>query len=414
MESIIEVYNLSKKYRISHQKIGIHYNTLRDELASVFKKPFYWLGGQRQNREEIWALKDINFKIKPGGIFGVIGPNGAGKTTLLKILTRIMPPTQGKAIIRGKVGSLLEVGTGFHPELTGRENIYLNGAILGMSKKEIDRKFDKIVEFAGVAKFLDTPAKRYSTGMYVRLAFSVAAHLETDILLVDEILSVGDVAFQRKSLAEMQKITHDSKRTIFFVSHNMGAVQKLCKKCILLESGEIKMMGDTKEVVSYYLKSGIDTSQIRKMNRNEEITIRQAFVINEKNERNSQVELGKNFKVKVRYDVNKEVSDAIIFIQIISNNDNKSLVFSADVDADESLLQTRKTGQYEVVIGINNLFLNVNNYTIRIAAAIPGCVVYDDIRIPLEVIEVEKFSNVSSNFDFGSVVNKLKWNIKKL
>jgi len=414
MKPIIEVYNLSKKYRISHRRRGMSYNTLRDEFVETFKSPFYWLAGQRQNKEEIWSIKDISLQIEPGGIMGLIGANGAGKSTLLKVLTRITPPTEGRAIIRGRVGSLLEVGTGFHPELTGRENIYLNGAVLGMSKKEIDQKFDEIVKFAGIEKFLDTPAKRYSTGMYVRLAFSVAAHLETEILFIDEVLSVGDVAFQQKSLAKMQEVAHDSKKTIFFVSHNMGAVLKLCKKCILLERGKIKMIGDTQEVVSYYLKSSTDVSQVREVNRNEEIIIKEAFVINEKNERNSQVELGKNFKVKVWYDINKEAPNAVIIMQIISNDDNKSLIFSADVDTNENLLQIRETGQYEAVIEVNNLFLNVNNYTIRISATVPGCVLYDRVETSLEIVEKEKFSNVDSNLDFGSIVNKLKWNVKKL
>lgn len=413
MKSIIEVNNLSKQYRISSQSDNVAYDTLRDDLVSLIRKPVDWLRGKRVSKENIWALRDVNFSVEPGEILGIIGPNGAGKTTLLKVLTKITAPTKGKVILRGRVGSLLEVGTGFHPELTGRENIYLNGAILGMRKKEIDKKFDEIVDFAGVEKFLDTPLKRYSTGMNVRLAFSVAAHTDPEILLVDEVLAVGDASFQKKSLAKMKEITRENSRTILFVSHNMGAVQKLCEKCILLENGEIKMMGDTKEVISYYLKGGIDTSQARKVNRSKEITIRQAFVINEKNKRNNQVELGKNFKVKVWYDVNREVSNSVIFMQIISNNNNESLIFSADVDADESLLQTRKIGQYEAIIEINNLFLSVNNYTIRIAAAIPGHMVYDDIRIPLGIIEADKFSNISSNFDFGSIVNKLKWTIKR-
>lgn len=248
---IIEVENLSKKYRISREKKGLVYFTLRDELVDIVKKPFYWITGKKKDKEDIWALKNVTFKVEQGEILGIIGPNGSGKTTLLKVLTRITSPTTGQAIVNGLVGSLLEAGTGFHPELTGRENVYLNGAILGMKKKEIDKKFDEIVEFAEVGKFLDTPIKRYSTGMYVRLAFSVAVHVEPDILLMDEILAVGDVAFQKKCLKKMEDLAKGG-RTVLFVSHNMLAVRSLCKSAIWIEKGQIKQKGNVNEVVRNY------------------------------------------------------------------------------------------------------------------------------------------------------------------
>jgi len=251
---IIEVENLSKKYSISHKERGIVYSTLREELTNAVKKPFHWVAGKKKSKEDLWALRDISFKLEPGEVLGIIGPNGSGKTTLLKILTRITSPTKGKAVIRGRVGSLLEVGTGFHPELTGRENVYLNGAILGMRKKEIDRKFDEIVDFAGVEKFLDTPLKRYSAGMNVRLAFSVAAHLEPDILLIDEVLAVGDIAFQKKCLGKMEDVAEQG-RTVLFVSHHMVAVRSLCKNAIWLDNGRIKEKGNINEVVRNYEKS---------------------------------------------------------------------------------------------------------------------------------------------------------------
>ncbi|MCM8784624.1 MAG: ABC transporter ATP-binding protein, partial [Candidatus Omnitrophica bacterium] len=213
METAIKVENLSKKYKIGER---LPYKTIREEIIKFFKKE------RKKNDQYIWALKNISFEINKGEVVGIIGPNGAGKTTLLKILSKITEPTDGYAEIYGKVGSLLEVGIGFHPELTGRENIYLNGAILGMRKTEIDKKFDEIVSFAEIEKFLDTPVKYYSSGMYVRLAFSVAAHLEPDILLVDEVLAVGDISFQKKSLGKMEGLTKEG-RTILFVSHNMGA-----------------------------------------------------------------------------------------------------------------------------------------------------------------------------------------------
>lgn len=256
---IIEIKNISKKYQIKHQQGG--YVALRDVIANVAKSPFKFFKHKakviigKESEEEFWALKDVSFNIEKGDTIGVIGHNGAGKSTLLKILTGITPPTEGEIIMRGRVASLLEVGTGFHPELTGRENIFLNGAILGMTKKEITSKFEEIVKFSGVEKFLDTPVKRYSSGMYVRLAFSVAAHMEPDILLVDEVLAVGDADFQKKCLGKMDEVTKKAGRTIIFVSHNMEAIKQLCNKCILLENGKIVELGDTEKVIKRYLSS---------------------------------------------------------------------------------------------------------------------------------------------------------------
>lgn len=254
---IIEIKNLGKRYDITHQRGG--YVALRDVLTNVFRNPFSFLKSKAkqvaglEKKEEFWALKNISFDVMPGEVIGIIGKNGAGKSTLLKILTGITPPTEGEAIMHGRVSSLLEVGTGFHPELTGRENIFLNGAILGMTRKEITRKFDDIVEFSGVSKFLDTPVKRYSSGMQVRLAFSVAAHMEPDILIVDEVLAVGDAEFQKKSMGKMEEVTSRDGRTILFVSHNLAAIQSLCKKTVLLENGQVKMIGPTEEVIASYV-----------------------------------------------------------------------------------------------------------------------------------------------------------------
>lgn len=257
MRPIIEVKNLSKSYKIRHESGA--YITLRDVITDMFSNPFRFLKKKTQKvidgeTEEIfWALKDLNFTINPGETLGIIGANGSGKSTLLKILSQITPPTEGEVVIRGKMTSLLEVGTGFHPELTGRENISLNGAILGMTKKEIEKKFDEIVAFAGVEQFLDTPVKHYSSGMYVRLAFAVAAHMEPDILVIDEVLAVGDAEFQKKCLGKIEQVTKEAGRTVLFVSHNMSAVRELCTKCILLKNGKIEKVGKTSEVIDYYL-----------------------------------------------------------------------------------------------------------------------------------------------------------------
>ena len=254
-ENIIRVKNISKLYRLGRRQA---YGTLREALSRIFTiliRKFKPGNSENQiNSSYIWALKDISFDIKRGEIVGIVGRNGAGKTTLLKILSRITTPTEGYAEVFGRVGSLLEVGTGFHSELTGRENVYFNGAVLGMRKKEIENKFDQIVEFAELEKFLDTPLKHYSSGMAVRLAFAVAAHLEPEILLVDEVLAVGDVAFQKKSLGKMDNVAKGG-RTVLFVSHQMNQIRRLCQRCIWIEEGKIRKIGSTEEVLSAYESS---------------------------------------------------------------------------------------------------------------------------------------------------------------
>jgi lipopolysaccharide transport system ATP-binding protein len=253
MNSIIEVKNLGKKYKIGEQQ---RYLALRDILTNIARAPLSWFGAKvKTNNNEtniFWALQDVNFNVEQGEVLGIIGRNGAGKSTLLKILSQITPPTIGEIRLRGRVGSLLEVGTGFHPELTGRENIFLNGAILGMRKKEIEKKFDEIVDFAGIEKFLDTPVKRYSSGMYVRLAFAVAAHLDPEILIVDEVLAVGDAEFQKKCLGKMNEITTQAGRTVLFVSHNLEAIRNLCSRCLVLDKGKIIFEGETNEALERY------------------------------------------------------------------------------------------------------------------------------------------------------------------
>ena len=254
--SSIKVENLSKKYIINHEGQE-RYTAMRDVVArkvkTIFSFPKSLKPGSFHNKEEFYALMDINFEIQQGDRVGIIGRNGAGKSTLLKVLSRITEPTTGKITINGRVASLLEVGTGFHPELTGRENVYLNGAILGMSRQEIKTKFDEIVDFAGIEKFLDTPVKRYSSGMYVRLAFAVAAHLEPEILIVDEVLAVGDAEFQKKCLGKMEAVSKNEGRTVLFVSHDLAAITNLCMQSILLNKGSIVSKGDTASVINNYL-----------------------------------------------------------------------------------------------------------------------------------------------------------------
>ncbi len=264
----LRVEGLSKLYRIGGNRE--EYKTLRDTFTDLLVSSFHRAGklfrgggvGAAEHEETFWALKDVSFEIKRGEVVGIIGRNGAGKSTLLKILSRITEPTEGYADIHGRVGSLLEVGTGFHPELTGRENIYLNGAILGMRREEIERKFDEIVAFAEIQRFIDTPVKHYSSGMYLRLAFAVAAHLEPEILLVDEVLAVGDARFQKKCLNKMQDIGQQG-RTILFVSHNLAAITRLCERVILLDEGRILRDGRPPQVVGAYLNPGVGTTAAR-------------------------------------------------------------------------------------------------------------------------------------------------------
>src|SRR2546426_2159245 len=259
----LSVQHLSKSFRIAHQSGLGGYRTLHDELVTLPRRLIDRLKRRRRSTSEtFWALNDVSFDVQTGEALGIIGSNGAGKSTLLKILNRITEPTRGAVDIYGRAGALLEVGTGFHPELTGRENIFLNGAILGMTRAEIKKKFDEIVAFAEVEQFLDTPVKRYSSGMYVRLAFAVAAHLDPEILLIDEVLAVGDAEFQKKCLEKMEKVAGDEGRTVIFVSHNMDAICQLCARCILLQQGQIERSGNTADVVATYLGGEQDQTPV--------------------------------------------------------------------------------------------------------------------------------------------------------
>jgi len=261
MTTAISVKNLGKQYRIGAAETRFRYNMLRDVLMDTFYAPIRLAkalvgkSDRRTNQNFVWALKDVSFDLEEGQVLGIVGRNGAGKSTLLKLLSRVTEPTEGTVSVRGRVGSLLEVGTGFHPELTGRENIYMNGAILGMKRAEIDSKFDQIVDFSEVTQFIDTPVKRYSSGMYLRLAFAVAAHLEPEILVVDEVLAVGDAEFQKKCLGKMGDVAQQG-RTILFVSHNMSAILRLTQEAIVLNKGHLLMRGPTQEAVDFYLSSG--------------------------------------------------------------------------------------------------------------------------------------------------------------
>ena len=306
MKPIIKVDGLSKQYRIGEQQAA--YGSLRESLAGVVRTSLrrFQQAGQAR-RPTIWALREVGFEIAPGEIVGIIGRNGAGKSTLLKVLSRITTPTTGRIELYGRIASLLEVGTGFHPELTGRENIFLNGAILGMTRKEISEKFDEIVTFAEVEKFIDTPVKYFSSGMYLRLAFAVAAHLEPEILLVDEVLAVGDASFQKKCLNKMEDVGRHG-RTVIFVSHNMPAVTRLCPRTILLDGGHVVRDGRTVGVVSHYLTSGLGTSAARDWQPesapgNEVARLRSVRIVTPKGEVSDVIDIRDPVGVEMEFDV---------------------------------------------------------------------------------------------------------------
>lgn len=322
MSSIIEVKDLSKSYTISHEG-SEKYTTLRDVMTRQAKKLFSFpkllTASRTINKEEFWALKDLNFQIEEGDRVGIIGRNGAGKSTLLKILSRITEPTVGKIKIKGRVASLLEVGTGFHPELTGRENIFLNGAILGMSRSEIKKHFDAIVDFSEVEKFLDTPVKRFSSGMYVRLAFAVAAHLESEILIVDEVLAVGDAQFQKKCLGKMEDVSNNNGRTVIFVSHSMPTISSLCTKALLLSNGKIRINGYTSEAIMDYYNSGnaspthIDYTNVTKKPGDNFVQLLKANILNNGRIISEEIQINEEIRVEIEYIVLCEDDKTILY-----------------------------------------------------------------------------------------------------
>ncbi|MEO8637378.1 MAG: ABC transporter ATP-binding protein [Candidatus Taylorbacteria bacterium] len=370
MEPIIEVKNIGKKYNIAHERGG--YITLRDTLTNVFKNPVSFLKTKAkritglEKKEEFWALKDVSFTVNKGEVIGIIGPNGAGKSTLLKILSQITPPTKGEIILRGRVGSLLEVGTGFHPELTGRENIFLNGAILGMTRKDIALKFDAIVEFAGISKFLDTPVKYYSSGMYVRLAFSVAAHMEPDILIVDEVLAVGDTEFQKKCLGKMEEVTKKEGRTILFVSHNTSAIERLCSKTILLQDGKIKKIGKTADVINYYINSGVATNAINEYQIKDRIDaqITKVSILDKDGTPNAKIPVGENFFIEVDLDVRNKLEKKLIFLHFYYQGD--LLLFSTEGDSDGKY-KDYEVGKYKTRILIPSFLFQIGTIFLMVS-----------------------------------------------
>ena len=426
-DTVIKVENLGKKYVIGHKQTGqSQYKALRDVLADGAKaigryiNPLSRSSSKGTTKEDFWALRDVSFEIKQGDRVGIIGRNGAGKSTLLKILSRITEPTTGRIFIKGRVASLLEVGTGFHPELTGRENIYLNGAVLGMGRLEIKRKFEEIVNFAEVEQFLDTPVKRYSSGMYVRLAFAVAAHLEPEILVVDEVLAVGDAQFQKKCLGKIEEVGK-SGRTVLFVSHNMSVLRSLCNNSILLSSGSLNYQGETSKAVETYLNTSIASQRKgeicwkrgEKSPGTEAMKLRSIRLIDCQFLPRESFEASEKIHIEISYDLLEAVRGMRVVLQVI--NAEGIIVFSS---TDHSIRDNRREeiGYYQTVCTLPSDLMNEGIYYIKIHAGCPG------VRVLVKGEEfvsfkIEKSINHGSSFSEkwpGIVAPRMKWELKKV
>jgi lipopolysaccharide transport system ATP-binding protein len=407
----IRVENLGKQYRIGGPQVA--YRTLRESLSGAVQAPIHRLAAVMRGQpstgsnDTIWALKDVSFQVQRGEVVGIIGRNGAGKTTLLKVLSRITEPTEGYAEIHGRVGSLLEVGTGFHPELTGRENIYLNGAILGMKKAEIERRFDGIVAFAEIERFINTPVKRYSSGMFVRLAFAVAAHLEPEILLVDEVLAVGDAAFQKKCLGKMGDVAREG-RTVLFVSHNMGAITRLCQRTLWIDEGHLRMNGPTEQVVSRYLTSGATTDGERVWPEGtanpgvSEFKLRAIRIRNSGGKITRVLDARKPFWVEIEYEILQHLPFCRVGIRITTV---EGITVFAAYDADrEEFAKPREPGLFISKCRIPGYLLSPVSFTLSTAAGITG------VRTLMQVENVMSF-DIEDTGAVGSHITSKRWGV---
>jgi len=416
----LRVNNLSKEYRIGAKQEA--YRTLRDTLTDTFSAPFRRAsrllrgesGGAANLTEPFWALKNVSFEVQRGEVVGIIGRNGAGKSTLLKILSRITEPTSGTAEIYGRVGSLLEVGTGFHAELSGRDNIYLNGAILGMSRAEIDRKFDEIVAFAEVERFIDTPVKHYSSGMYLRLAFAVAAHLEPEILIVDEVLAVGDAAFQKKCLGKMEEVAH-AGRTVLFVSHDLTAINTLCERAILLDQGEIAKIGRTRDVVAHYIERTTTRSQApaaaRQQTGHEDIRLLDVRVLQD-GQPARVINCHEAFDIEIDYEI-RRVTRNMRFFMFLRNERNEPILGTSDYDEPAPAALDRKVGRYTSVVRIPGNIFKVGTIYGTVGADIERerVIFTDEEAFQINIIEAGSDIVSGRHGRAGAIAPLLTWRI---
>ena len=414
-DPIITVENLSKRYFVGHQSVQRErYTALRDEIArsarEFARKAVDIVHGrqvvQGDEVEEFWALKDVSFDVRRGEVLGIIGRNGAGKSTLLKILSRITEPTEGRVVLRGRVASLLEVGTGFHPELTGRENIFLNGAILGMTQREIRSKFDEIVAFAEVDRFLDTPVKRYSSGMYVRLAFAVAAHLEPEILVVDEVLAVGDAEFQKKCLGKMSEVAGGG-RTVLFVSHNLGAMRSLCSRAIVMADGKILASAPAAQAIEIYLQSltthpeeGFDRRwKNSEMPGDETLKVTGVSLTTSDGQPATEVHSDNDFYIKIEYEQKTQIRGLRINLQLVTQLGE--IAFTT-CDHSSRNGDMGSPGAYRSICQIPGKLLNIGQYTVRLAIDQPG------VRAIQNWVEIGSFT-VAGHHNGGTTFPDVAW-----
>jgi lipopolysaccharide transport system ATP-binding protein len=417
MTRIIKVQNLSKQYRIG--KGLSSYMTLREKMAEMIQTPLKRLrnGNHTQQVATIWALKDVSFEVHRGEVVGIVGRNGSGKSTLLKTLSRITQPTTGSIELYGRCGSLLEVGTGFHPELTGRENVYLNGAILGMSRAEIKQHFDEIVAFAEVEQFMETPVKHYSTGMYLRLAFAVAAHLRTEILFIDEVLAVGDIEFQRKCLGKVEGVAREG-RTVMLVSHNLGAVTQLCRRALWLNEGRLELDGNSRDVVAGYFSqsyTGKHSWERPEENGDElerELILRSVRLRQQESETTGVMRFDQEFTVEVEYEVKKAVADVSIVLRIVS--ESGTIIFtSSDRDTrDELRASSCAEGRYSSVCRIPGKLLKSGKFFLTVGARRQG--IWIESHENLLMFEVSAIGNPLHPQRLGVITPVLDWEVSKL
>ena len=412
---ILKVENLSKQYRLGLVGTG----TLSHDLNRWWhnfrgkEDPYLKIGdindrSKKGSSDYVWALKDINFEVKQGEVLGIIGKNGAGKSTLLKILSKITSPTTGSIKSKGRVASLLEVGTGFHGEMTGRENIFLNGAILGMTKKEINAKLEEIIEFSGCERYIDTPVKRYSSGMTVRLAFAVAAFLEPDILIIDEVLAVGDAEFQKKAIGKMQEITRGEGRTVLFVSHNMAAVKQLCTRGLVLENGVVVFEGGTNEAIDFYLQSNqYEDYNSRYINETvEESGFVKLDLVDKNNTNRTEFGFDEPIAIKIKIKIEEKYLEAYMGFRVVDKSE--TIIFSSEIKLSSII---KNAGVHEFVVKIPSKFLVPNIFNITFWLHLPNVqlICYLDNCLSFEIVETGSNFHMYQGKDYGCVFADCKW-----
>lgn len=424
---IVEAENISKKYVIRSKD---RKENLGEKVKQCITSPRKTLAEYKNRKyEEFWALKNVSFKVEQGETIGIVGANGAGKTTLLQVLSRITRPTEGLARIKGEVASLLGVGTGFNDELTGRDNIYLNGSILGINRKGIDDKFNEIIEFSGVEKFLDVPLKRYSSGMKVRLAFSVAAFLQPEVLLIDEVLAVGDHEFRQKCFKRMDDITVKSNRTIFFVSHNLEAVQKLCHRSIYLKKGEVKNIDKTDKIIDEYINENSESLNYQNGDlkysgiKDQKVQIRRIKILNDKKVSSARLDVNRKFSIQVHYEIKEDIIKNNL-VAIHFYNDHGFFFTTMDIDTNENLYEIRSQGKYVSIFHFPENIFNNQKCKLKIVCGIPLKRNFDerknsyvDIKedIGMEFINISDFpAKFFSGERKGEFLFKIPCEVKKI